>query len=144
MMIKSQILLIVMVAINFSCNIHRAFRFNSYHSKYILKVPRGYEFKKSYDDNGNKEYYLVYRDSSVIYATDDRISGGSIHNEKVSKYSNDVYLKILMNDTIELSGVYKNLYWKEIKLNDVVFGYTKVPKEKKEMFDGILDDILKK
>ncbi len=138
-----RILLIAFVVVNLtSCSGIRSLRFTTYDTVYLLSLPKGFELKKLKDDEGYSEYQAAYTDGPIVYITDDNKSGGSIDVPKRSKYGDDVYIRVLANDTLILSGVDTNGYfWKEVKNRNVVIGYVNVPSNKKEEFDKALDSL---
>jgi hypothetical protein len=49
----------------------------------------------------------------------------------------------LSSDTIIINGTdEEGRYWEERKVKNIVYGYERVPFEKKEMFDKILNSII--
>ena len=54
-----------------------------------------------------------------------------------------MHLKFAINDTIQIDGQDdQGRIWKDRKLTYIVCGYGKVPVEKKEVFDGALQNVI--
>lgn len=111
--------------------------------EYKLLIPKGYKYiPVDYQHARGKVF--VYPDSSRLYFTND-VKSGMIYPEKFKKYGSDVGMKYLTNDTLVLSGIDdEGRYWEERKTKNVVFGYTKVPPGRKEMFDTLLNQVAAK
>lgn len=114
------IFLFLSVMLLASCKAQRIVKFTTGQFKYLLEVPANYKLSKVADDHGFREHRFVYPDSSIIYITNDARSGGAINTAKARKYGNDIYLKILSSDTLDINGNEGDKYWREQKLNDVV------------------------
>ena len=115
--------------------------------KYSAQIPKGFVLKtyKAGGEVGTENQYS-YSDSSVIYISDfaSSINEQNIRNEgyaskkfeyNMKKYSSN-------NDTLILSGKNQNeLYWKEVIIGKICFGYIEVRLEKKNIFDKALNTI---
>jgi len=152
--------LIGVVLILISCSVNKNLTTVKYsptntYPKFYLDIPKGYVFK-GYEVTVEKERRYVYSDSYFIYITNFRETpnyenikslGDSVlqfrfQNEELTKDVNKLLgtNKItVLPDTFELSGMNReSLFWKDIKIGKVSFGYENVPKEKKELFDESL------
>ncbi|PVD49287.1 hypothetical protein DC498_25805 [Terrimonas sp.] len=111
--------------------------------KYKMSVPKGYKYIPIDYQHARGKIFL-YPDSSSLFFTNDTKSG-MIYPEKFKKYGSDVGMKFLTNDTLVLKGSDdKERYWEERKLKNIVYGYMKVPPDKKEIFDKLLNSITTK
>ncbi len=116
---------------------------NSYweHKKkrFKMSIPVGYE-KVLIEGSHENEVQFVYPDSSIIYFSNDLISG-SFSNwknlESISTKTSDY----LYQDTIRNEGFSDKGYWRELKLKDVIIGYLNAPLDKKEAYNGALESI---
>ncbi|TAF63086.1 MAG: hypothetical protein EAZ55_14840 [Cytophagales bacterium] len=127
----------IIIVLLSSCT-QKTLRFTTYQSKYNIKLPKGYALKKTVDYHGSKEYQAVYADSSVVYITDDLVSGGD-DNSKAKEYGDGIDIKILVTDYLVLEGVHANgRYWKEQKCGNIVVGCFNVPSNKKRAYEMAL------
>lgn len=111
--------------------------------EYKMLIPKGYEYVPIDYQHARGKVFL-YPDSSSLFFTND-IKSGMIYPEKFKKYGSDVGMKFLTNDTLVLNGTDdKGRYWEERKIKNVVYGYMKVPLDKKETFDKLLNSITTK
>ncbi len=130
--------------------------------KYFIKVPKGYNDRKII--NGGTEYEMLtfYPDSSVIYITNKTIPeynyqnilalGDSVANYRFQNTALTTEVNKLVGknvvkaipDTLELLGVNKGLYWKDIKIGKISMGYANVPKGKKELYDKAIHTVTQK
>jgi len=110
---------------------------------YKMKVPSGYKLLR-WTGGHEDQYEYWYPDSSVIYLTKD-LGSSTINDENIRRQEGAYakrFLAFLGNDTITLEGAnVVGLYWKEIKQKTICFGYARVTKEKKAVFDKALSTI---
>lgn len=143
--------LIFLLPILYSCNIYKeTTRVQFKHTisdlnsqkieKCFMVVPKGYELKeiKAGGENG-LEYQLIYKDSSIIYITQFVNSLNDINIEKagLADKKNDLYLKnSFPNDTLTLESTTTNgLFWKEIRIGNITYGYLNVHLKQKNEFE---------
>lgn len=132
-------LVLVLLSVLFvSCMAQKTVKFSIDTKQYLLDIPSGYRLVKSKDYHQHIEYKFQYPDSSIIYITDDIESGGAINTDKVKKYGNNIFIKILTSDTLDISGVEGKKYWREIKRNNVVAGYINAPLSKEKQYQDVL------
>jgi hypothetical protein len=111
--------------------------------KYKMLLPKGYKYIPIDYQHARGKVFL-YLDSSSLFFTNDTKTG-MIYPEKFKKYGSDVGMKFLTNDTLVLNGTDdKGRYWEERKMKNIVYGYVKVPPDKKEIFDEALNSIITK
>lgn len=92
-----------------------------------------------------KEYNIIFPDSSTIFISDNVSSGSFVNREKYTKYGKDVGLKFLTQDTLKLNGVDEaGQYWEERKMKNLIYGYIKVSLKRKLEFDNILNSLTNK
>jgi hypothetical protein len=135
------VFVITIILIQISCSAQKSIKFTAYEKSYSLSLPKGYNLKRLKDDEGYREHQAIYPDSSIVYITDDKKSGG-VNKSKEEKYGADVYIKILANENLVLEGVGSDgRYWKEQKQGNIVIGYFNVPPDKKWQYDEILSTL---
>ena len=127
---------------------------------YMAKVPSGYRVRiYMVESEGLQENHYIYSDSSTVYlsnfgptlnyenltkADESKIAKHYIYENLTKEDRNKMFEHDIKkyNDTLKFSGKTKNgLYWKEIKIKDVSFGYINVTLDRKEKFDRILNNI---
>ena len=108
-----------------------------------MHIPSGYNIDIRQGDDPRIAKLFVYPDSSFLYITDDDYSGWS-HRGKVDTFGPGVYVMVLANDTLDISGKYQGLYWREIKQNEIVFGYVNVKPENKQEYDDALSTLTRR
>jgi len=122
-------------------NIHKEtfnFNDNGRNHKLVINIPKCYSFEriKANAEYGREERYW-YKDSSVIYISD--LKSGSTLNYSNIRGQKNAYAKRFEFDTITLSGINKfGKYWKEIKYNQLFYGYSNIPANEKKLFDHAL------
>ena len=110
---------------------------------YQMKIPKGYTMKEMGFEN-EKTKMFIYQDSSRLFFSDN-IKQSAFYPDAYKKYGSDLNLKFLSSDTITISGIdVEGKLWEERKVRHVVYGYMKVPLEKKEMFDITLNGFISK
>jgi hypothetical protein len=108
-----------------------------------MKIPKGYTVKDMDYENERAKVFL-YPDSSRLFFSDN-IKPSSFYPDAYKKYGKDINLKFLSADTITIDGIDDaGKIWKERKEKNIVYGYMKVPPEKKGIFDSILNTIILK
>jgi hypothetical protein len=108
---------------------------------YMLSIPKGYKtLIENYENERVKRF--LYADSSSIFFSDN-VTPSAFYPDAYLKYGKDLNIKFLASDTITINGKDdKGKYWEDRKIKHIVYGYRKVPSDKKEMFDQILDSIV--
>ena len=105
-----------------------------------MYIPKDYK-SKAYIENweGLPEKRFWYADSGVLYICDDK--GGSWLNYNNIVSQQGALSKKIIYDTLTLQGIDKDgKYWKEIKLDRISLGYSRIPKERKDEFDKAVDN----
>lgn len=154
-MIKIFSCLLLIVALLSACSLKRKSR--KYLKHYIpdkqqfvwysIDVPKGYEFfwiSAAGDPQDSKEY--KYKDSSIIYLMDfHHTPNNDLMKSSFKKQwqGNWSMFNILSNININFEGEVRNLFWKEIRLDEVKFGYKNVPESRKAEFDKALNSVKK-
>ncbi len=126
-----------------------------------MRIPAGYKYWLMYGTGQEADCY-IYPDSSVIYVTNDEIFNPNadniqLLNDTVYKfrfwrymYNRALYAMIGLADQVpeyggDLHGRDSNgLYWRDIfkegaAYRDVYFGYARVPEDKKEIYDKVIE-----
>ncbi|HVW99889.1 MAG TPA: hypothetical protein VHA52_05585 [Candidatus Babeliaceae bacterium] len=108
--------------------------------EYQMRIPKGYIVKNySFENEGAK--ILIYPDSSRLYFSDNT-KPSAFYPDAYKKYGEYINIRFLTADTITIDGVDEvGKYWKTRKARIVVYGYMKVPIEKKKMFDRIINNV---
>ncbi|TKG87526.1 hypothetical protein EYV94_28175 [Puteibacter caeruleilacunae] len=84
----------------------------------------------------HKECRIIYKDSSIIYLSNDEWRGSSLNTINKIKDGIDGYTKEHLWDSLYFEGQQNDgRFWKECVLGEIVVGYVNCPLEKKEMFD---------
>lgn len=134
-----------------SCSINKdiiSLKFKGYSNSkkekysYNINLPKGYVLKEILGGNEWTEKQCVYPDGSIIYINNEggapSINYKNIENDKEAmKKSLEV-----ISDTLTLYGIdNEGKYWKNLKKDDINFGYLNVTNEKKKEFDKILSTL---
>ena len=111
---------------------------------YYVKIPKGYIAKRFFVGRA-AEYeggvFFIYPDSAMIFISDN-VRPGAFYPDAYRKYGKGINLIFLIRDTITISGVDDSgRYWEDRKFKPILYGYRKVPTNKKEQFDKILDGV---
>lgn len=110
--------------------------------KYQIQIPKKYSLVKTVrSDDGDRDIIIYYEDSTIIFLSDDIKSGAFINVYKSYKYGDNIVVKILANDTLNLEGIYEGKFWREKKANPIVLGYMNVPRHKKEVYDQVIESV---
>ncbi len=108
-----------------------------------MEMPKGFINHLILSGHG-KEYQYWYKDSLVLYFTDEANSATLNYKniEKQPEAKRKRFEAMMKKDTLLLEGQDdKNLHWKEIFLGNVIVGYMNVPEDKKKLFDKSLNSI---
>jgi hypothetical protein len=155
---KTNIIVFVILAIIFSCSAQKDFVKIKYQNNFltnskskpfkkkvfVLKIPNKFAIIKEDYNPEYKEVVYKYSDSSIIYITDNNLSGSSLNGSNKLSIGIEIISKKL-NDTIELSGKQKdNKCWKESFFDEIVIGYLNVPENKKVEFDKAIASIIRR
>lgn len=110
---------------------------------YQMCIPKGYIVKIMNYENERAKVFL-YPDSSRFFFSDNT-KPSAFYPDVYKKYGKDINIKFLSTDTITINGVDEaGKFWKERKAKIVAYGYMKVPIEKKEEFDSIINKVITK
>lgn len=123
-------------------------------NEYTLKLPTGYD-KFIFAANQRLGYRFIYKDSTTVYVNLDDCNP---NNYRIKTLGDSVYYERFemldfsflgeehgVKDTIDLSGLdsTNGLFFRDLKINEVGYGYFNVKAEDKEVFDKIIDSKLK-
>lgn len=107
--------------------------------KYSFHVPKGYQLNSWTGGYENEKQYW-YPDSSVFYITKEH-GLPSINYENIRAVEG-ANANRMLSDTLTLQGKDKQgLYWKDIKQIGFSYGFSRVPGEKREIFEAIMKEI---
>ncbi len=127
-------------------------------ARYSMSIPKDFEFFGCEAEWQREQRYL-YKDSSYIYITNfdispnyhniimlgDSIASFRFQNKVLLESINiEIGIKVyqILPDTFELSGLNaKGLFWKDIKMYNISYGYDNVPECKKERFDNAIKSL---
>ncbi|MFY0256378.1 hypothetical protein ACDQ55_20775 [Chitinophaga sp. 30R24] len=102
-----------------------------------MRVPKDFKLVKIYTGGEGEEYNYWYSDSSLIYISDAK--GNASFNEQLIRQQEGAYSRKFMSDSIMLKGTNKKgNYWKEIKYKGLLYGYSNVPPDKRELYDNVM------
>lgn len=105
--------------------------------KVIMQVPNGFRLTKIYTGGEGAEYRYWYSDSSLIYVSDAK--GNTTVNERLIRQQDGAYSRKFVSDSIMLKGTdERGNYWQEVKYKGVLYGYSNVPPEKKQLYDNAM------
>ena len=121
------------------------FETNNFSKPFIKKtfysdLPRGFKKDKKDYNPDSKEIRYYYKDSIIIYITDN-IYGSDINgdNKVVSGYKSP---EIVLEGTSIKRGTQKDgKFWAEYNFHGVLIGYLNVPKQRKEEFEKAMYSI---
>jgi hypothetical protein len=142
-----KLLVILIALLTFGCSslkeVQRV-KFNySVHGKQnfiTMNIPKSAKLVKLTAGGEGEEHRYTYTDSSVLYITS--LSGSATLNETLINSSVDSYNKRFNADTASFSGIdKKGLCWKEIKYYNLFYGYSRVPPDKKMVFEKALSSV---
>jgi hypothetical protein len=112
--------------------------------RYQMDIPKGYTVSKVYSDDHTTDKVFWYPDSTGVYFSDD-INPSAFYPDAYRKYGKGISILFAVTDTITINGIDpKGRLWEDRKMKHVVFGYRKVPVNKKEQFDKILNTMRSK
>ncbi|MBX6361828.1 MAG: hypothetical protein IRZ03_17335 [Acidobacterium ailaaui] len=104
------------------------------------RLPKGY-IVRSMNFENEKATVFIYSDSSRFFFSDNT-KPSAFYPDAYKKYGKDLAIKFLSKDTITISGIDEaGKFWKLRKAKIVVYGYMKVPAEKKRIFDSIFNSV---
>lgn len=105
--------------------------------KVIVQVPNGFSLTKIYTGGEGEEHRYRYSDSSLIYISDAK--GNTTVNEQLIRQQDGAYSRKFLSDSIMLKGTdEKGNYWQEVKYKGILYGYSNVPPEKKQLYDNAM------
>lgn len=129
-----------------SCGVSKKLKTISYPTHYdghklIVRIPRGYSFLHVGWESTDDIYR--YKDSSIIYFTDQMGGGINYENIKEAGKSDSLfYMQMEKENTFILSGIdKKGLHWKNWSYGKYSIGYNNVSKQRKDEFDKVLQNI---
>lgn len=103
----------------------------------IVQVPNGFRLTKIYTGGEGKEHRYWYSDSSLIYLSDAK--GSTSVNEQLIRQQEGAYSRKFLSDSIMLTGTdEKGNHWQEVKYKGILYGYSNVPPEKKQLYDNAM------
>lgn len=136
-----------------SCRIGDAFSWQTVtlnKKDYTLKLPKGYDVI-IISANQRLGYRFVYKDSSTIYINLDdcnpnlsrvKTLGDSLYFERFEKLDfSFLGEEHKVKDTMDLSGLdsLTGLYFRDLKIDEIGYGYFNVKLENKALFDHVID-----
>ncbi|WP_341841749.1 hypothetical protein [Chitinophaga caseinilytica] len=102
--------------------------------KVVLSIPKGATLVKITAGGEGEEHRYWYADSSVIYISN--LTGSATLNALLINREQSDYNRRFMSDTASFTGTdEKGNYWKEVKNGNLLYGYSNVPINKKEIFN---------
>lgn len=108
--------------------------------KITMNIPEGYKLIKINTGGEGEEHRYWYFDSSLIYLSD--ASGIVTVNEQSIRKQEGAYYKKIMTDSIILKGVNTSgNYWAEVKYKGLLYGYSNVPPNKKQLYDSAIQSV---
>ena len=136
---KAAIIIIIFFGVFSSCSNYRtiSYRLGKSEVIYLMDIPKGYKFE-GLAGSHELEKRFWYPDSSVIYIT---TFHNTINYNDIRKQGTyyDRFYALPTIDTLTLEGVDSlGLLWKDKKLRHVTVGYSKVPENKKDIFEKII------
>lgn len=103
----------------------------------IMQVPNEFILTKISTGGEGQEHRYWYSDSSLIYISD--ANGNTTINERLIRLQDGAYSRKFLSDSIILSGTdEKGYYWQEVKYKGVLYGYSNVSPEKKQLYDNAM------
>lgn len=109
-----------------------------------IKIPKDYEVINEDYNPEYKEVIYKYLDSSIIYITDNNLSGSSLNAFNKKAIGVDIVSKKL-NDSINYFGKQRDgKYWKEAFYGEIVVGYLNVSANMKQEFDKAITSLIRK
>lgn len=151
------IILVLVLVLVVSCKMSYAFSKETVtlnQKDYTLNLPVGYDIL-IVSANQKLGYKFIYKDSTTVYIHLDDVNpnlirirslGDSIIFERFEKLDFSFLGKEYgIKDTIDLSGLDSSsgLYFRDLKINEIGYGYFNVKSEDKELFDKIIDSKLR-
>lgn len=108
--------------------------------KIIMQVPKDFKLIKIYTGGEGEEHRYWYSDSSLIYISDAK--GLTSYNEQLIRQQEGAYSRKFLSDSIMLKGTNeKGSYWEEIKYKGLLYGYSNVPPDKKQLYDNAMSSV---
>jgi hypothetical protein len=105
-----------------------------------MSIPKSAKLIKITAGGEGEEHRYLYADSSMIYITS--MQGTGTINEPFIVQDQAMYNQRFSSDTATMNGIGENgNYWKEVKYNNVFYGYSNVPLAKKAFFDEALSSV---
>lgn len=110
-------------------------------NKLSLKVPKGF-IRNDISTIEGEEIRLIYPDSSVIFVSNNFLSGSISNKQNRLEKGIDVIFKEKYNDTLVFKGsTKKGLLWEEHFLNNVVIGFLNVTENKEKEYNRVFSQI---
>lgn len=108
--------------------------------KITMNIPQGYKLIRIGTGGEGEEHRYWYSDSSLIYLSDASglvsVNEQSIRNQEGASYRKN------LSDSILLKGVNNNgNYWVEVKYKGLLYGYSNVPPNKKQLYDSAIQSV---
>lgn len=127
---------------------------------YSMSIPSGYKLEFIVGEYSEIEQQYTYKDSSKIYITnsgsssftynyikklDDSVVSKRFESLELRKHLMKELGKVYTVDTIILQGLTSdNLYWKDIRIDNISIGYADVPENRKVEFDRALSTFVRR
>jgi hypothetical protein len=110
--------------------------------EHSLVLPYDY-IETTIEGSGQSEKDFLFRDSSVVFITDD-VSGMTFANAKNLKRLNfDILFEFKSMEEFDMEGIQQDgRVWRQKKLNGVTVGYMNVHRLQKEKYDSIIDGMI--
>lgn len=136
--------LILLILLFSSCTISnkvKRIKFKYYEGtrshKVIVQVPNGFSLTKISTGGEGEEHRYWYSDSSLIYISDAK--GNTTVNDQLIRKQEGAYSRKFLSDSIMLKGTdERGNYWQEVKHKGILYGYSNVPPEKKQIYDDAI------
>lgn len=81
----------------------------------------------------------------MFFFSNNIFGGFPFPSDAYFNYGKDLNLKFISADTISLNGILNSgRLWKTCRETNIMYGYTQVPPEKREMFDSIINQVIAK
>jgi hypothetical protein len=125
-------------SVKLSLSIYNSVKKHHRPTKYSFVIPNGYAYKEIHGHG--VEYQFIYKDSSVIYITDEDIGN---FNDSIIEHDSTLYLKRkemrFTQQKNDFKGVDKNgLNWREVEYNGVSIGYYRVKSNLINQYDNFI------
>lgn len=111
-----------------------------------LEIDYGYT-RKFWTPAHSREYYFIYKDSSVFYVSNNDLSGSPLNAANRFNANESLFKSGRIpasSDTLILQGVdVLGRHWKEMYFGHLVIGYLKADDEQKKSFERTIGSLKK-